>query len=415
MLGRGGSRSVLAGPKQPLRPPAHRPAQVLAFFFEYLAKEVHPSLQGALLVTGATAFLILHSQGGGACWGLDSAENERRLRAARHRARTLHHWGTAAAAIVAGAEVACLVNALQVRLHISQCSFTGLTSFGERGACRRSTLHATPYTCSHPPQVPGKQLVLLAVNDNPYIEQAGGGSHWSLLAYSAHDSTFRHYDSAQGSNRRPARQLAGKLSGALGWVGGQRHWPHAWDACQMRAPHAAAATVQGAGCSAGSGLSLHERLPAVPHMMQAEPLQFCRGGQPATAEQLRLRRVRAGYCAAALSAVCAAWAGHELRGAGHQSGECICAAGRGAQHHRVQGSGAACRAANMKCIMPRHSVLKTPQHTKWAASKLRRERAGCLTATQLVSRQQHCKEAAPWHQHRRSLSRATPQTPPHPG
>lgn len=51
------------------------------------------------------------------------------------------------------------------------------------------------------------QVVLFAVNDNPDVEHAEGGSHWSLLAYCATDDTFRHYSSLQGSNHRAARRL----------------------------------------------------------------------------------------------------------------------------------------------------------------------------------------------------------------
>lgn len=64
-------------------------------------------------------------------------------------------------------------------------------------------------------QLPQCRLVLFAVNDNPYIDEAGGGSHWSLLAYSARDATFHHFDSATGSNRQPARQLSLKVNAAL--------------------------------------------------------------------------------------------------------------------------------------------------------------------------------------------------------
>lgn len=47
-------------------------------------------------------------------------------------------------------------------------------------------------------------LVLFAVNNNPDVDAWGGGSHWTLLAYSAADNTFRHYDSMAGTNRAAA-------------------------------------------------------------------------------------------------------------------------------------------------------------------------------------------------------------------
>jgi sentrin-specific protease 8 len=51
------------------------------------------------------------------------------------------------------------------------------------------------------------QVVLFAVNNNPDVQQPEGGSHWSLLAYSAADCTFWHYDSAAGSNQQAARRV----------------------------------------------------------------------------------------------------------------------------------------------------------------------------------------------------------------
>lgn len=51
------------------------------------------------------------------------------------------------------------------------------------------------------------RLVLFAVNNNPDVEQAGGGSHWSLLAYSAASNSFHSYDSMAGSNRQAARAV----------------------------------------------------------------------------------------------------------------------------------------------------------------------------------------------------------------
>ncbi|KAF6263039.1 hypothetical protein COO60DRAFT_533362 [Scenedesmus sp. NREL 46B-D3] len=53
-----------------------------------------------------------------------------------------------------------------------------------------------------------KQLVLFAVNDNPDVEWAAGGAHWSCLAYHRATNTFRHYDSSAPHNSRVARRLA---------------------------------------------------------------------------------------------------------------------------------------------------------------------------------------------------------------
>lgn len=59
----------------------------------------------------------------------------------------------------------------------------------------------------------GATLVLAAVNDNPDAAVAGGGSHWSLLAF--RNGAFEHYDSVDGANARAATRLAAALAPAL--------------------------------------------------------------------------------------------------------------------------------------------------------------------------------------------------------
>lgn len=56
--------------------------------------------------------------------------------------------------------------------------------------------------------------MLLAVSDNEDVDRAGGGSHWSLLAFDRRSNAFWHVDSAPGGgrNRGAARMLAGALS-----------------------------------------------------------------------------------------------------------------------------------------------------------------------------------------------------------
>ncbi|GBF87583.1 hypothetical protein Rsub_00294 [Raphidocelis subcapitata] len=56
-------------------------------------------------------------------------------------------------------------------------------------------------------------LVLLPVSDNTDVDAAGGGSHWSLLAFHRPSGSFLHFDSSPGGgNARHARQLAGAAS-----------------------------------------------------------------------------------------------------------------------------------------------------------------------------------------------------------
>jgi hypothetical protein len=62
-----------------------------------------------------------------------------------------------------------------------------------------------------------KALILFAVNDNPYADEADGGTHWTLLAYTRSDCTFSHYDSGHsGSNDAAAHGIAAKLAPVLG-------------------------------------------------------------------------------------------------------------------------------------------------------------------------------------------------------
>jgi sentrin-specific protease 8 len=68
---------------------------------------------------------------------------------------------------------------------------------------------------------PSARLVLFAVNDNPDCEHAGGGSHWSLLAYWAPCGAFHHFDSLGGPpyggpNRAAAQRLRRAVAAAAG-------------------------------------------------------------------------------------------------------------------------------------------------------------------------------------------------------
>jgi sentrin-specific protease 8 len=67
----------------------------------------------------------------------------------------------------------------------------------------------------------GKALILFAVNDNPFADVADGGMHWTLLAYTRGDHTFRHLDSghsggSSSSNDVAACGIAAKLAPVLG-------------------------------------------------------------------------------------------------------------------------------------------------------------------------------------------------------
>lgn len=81
-----------------------------------------------------------------------------------------------------------------------------LASLGDGGAAVVLEPHGFPSST---------QLVLFAVNNNPDASVAGGGSHWSLLAWSAAGGAFRHYDSMAGSNADAARRVADAAAASL--------------------------------------------------------------------------------------------------------------------------------------------------------------------------------------------------------
>lgn len=67
-------------------------------------------------------------------------------------------------------------------------------------------------------QLASRALILFAINDNPYADEADGGTHWTLLAYTRSDCTFSHYDSGHSdSNDAAARGIAAKLAPVLGY------------------------------------------------------------------------------------------------------------------------------------------------------------------------------------------------------
>ncbi|KAK9914989.1 hypothetical protein WJX75_003382 [Coccomyxa subellipsoidea] len=59
-----------------------------------------------------------------------------------------------------------------------------------------------------PMKLKERELIVFACNDNPDPSVSSGGSHWSLLTFTKHNSTFRHYNSAAGMNEEAARALA---------------------------------------------------------------------------------------------------------------------------------------------------------------------------------------------------------------
>mmetsp|Transcript_11825 Transcript_11825/g.22514 ORF Transcript_11825/g.22514 Transcript_11825/m.22514 type:complete len:218 (+) Transcript_11825:285-938(+) len=57
------------------------------------------------------------------------------------------------------------------------------------------------------------KVIFFAVNNNPFVETAAGGSHWSLLVYKT--GQFIHCDSLCRTNSDAAQQLAAKIGPSL--------------------------------------------------------------------------------------------------------------------------------------------------------------------------------------------------------
>ncbi|KAI0164896.1 Ulp1 protease [Xylariaceae sp. FL1272] len=57
--------------------------------------------------------------------------------------------------------------------------------------------------------------IFLPINDNRNVNQAEGGSHWSLLLVSIIDGVAFHYDSLEGSNNNEAWEASKRLSSVL--------------------------------------------------------------------------------------------------------------------------------------------------------------------------------------------------------
>lgn len=65
-----------------------------------------------------------------------------------------------------------------------------------------------------PLELPSKEVIATAVN-NESDPSRPGGSHWSLLVYSAQSRRFFHFDSSRGMNGDDARATANKIHSFL--------------------------------------------------------------------------------------------------------------------------------------------------------------------------------------------------------
>ncbi|KAI0508413.1 cysteine proteinase [Xylaria bambusicola] len=66
------------------------------------------------------------------------------------------------------------------------------------------------------PNFSGITHIFLPINDNRNVNQAEGGTHWSLLLVSIIDGVAFHYDSCDGSNNNEAWEATCRLSRVLG-------------------------------------------------------------------------------------------------------------------------------------------------------------------------------------------------------
>ncbi|XP_077210079.1 cysteine proteinases superfamily protein [Tasmannia lanceolata] len=67
-----------------------------------------------------------------------------------------------------------------------------------------------------PLKLSDKKLAIFTVNDNDDVNEAEGGTHWSLLAYDRDTNTFIHHDSVKELNGRCARKLYKAVVGFVG-------------------------------------------------------------------------------------------------------------------------------------------------------------------------------------------------------
>ena len=66
-----------------------------------------------------------------------------------------------------------------------------------------SSLDEAKMCLLEPLELKDKEVVFLPLNNNTELSKAGG-THWSLLVFFKHDTTFKHYDSCMGSNSNQA-------------------------------------------------------------------------------------------------------------------------------------------------------------------------------------------------------------------
>mmetsp|Transcript_18079 Transcript_18079/g.58490 ORF Transcript_18079/g.58490 Transcript_18079/m.58490 type:complete len:198 (-) Transcript_18079:51-644(-) len=126
-----------------------------------------------------------------------------------------------------------------------------------------------------------RRLVLLAVNNNPYADEAGGGSHWSLLAFHRSLEGFVHYDSMANANESMARQVAAALWPLMGVHGEKINFragrtPQQHNGVDCGVHVAASADVLCAAYSTGeeAEAALGERVAAAVHTWREETLEL---------------------------------------------------------------------------------------------------------------------------------------------
>ncbi|KAJ7947760.1 NEDD8-specific protease 1 [Quillaja saponaria] len=68
-----------------------------------------------------------------------------------------------------------------------------------------------------PLHLPDKTLVIFPINDNDDVSKAGGGFHWSLLAFERKANVFVHHDSCGSMNKIHARRLYNAVARYMGF------------------------------------------------------------------------------------------------------------------------------------------------------------------------------------------------------
>ena len=187
-------------------------AQIIAFWFEYLTRQRLHDGEDVLLVPGSISYLLANS---GALGNPPSQRmRSRAARSALHgpasQPQSWLHLRTGTQHQAARAHISTpLAPHLLFRHKPCSRAWHSMNIVGCVGPTEARLV-------SEPLRLSRRRLVLFAVNDNPFVDLPGGGTHWTLLAYSSPPQSFWHFDSSAGGAHSPAAAAAAHIVQAVG-------------------------------------------------------------------------------------------------------------------------------------------------------------------------------------------------------